>query len=157
MPNWVGMDLQALKGVDIVWDAQEFPYPIPDDVCLQVLLSHLWEHIEPKHRVRMMDEIWRIMKPDGQLLLSSPYYLSFGAMQDPTHYGCPNEATFGYFDPGYPLYGVYKPKPWKIITNDYIQNGNMNVVMEAIKSSEGLALAASKSYPKPPEAVQPCM
>lgn len=132
-PNFIGMDIRSVKGVDIVHDAQDFPYPIPDSCCLQVLLSHLWEHIEPKNRIKLMDEIWRVMKPDGQLLISVPYYLSFGAYQDPTHYPCPNEATFTYFDPKYPLYQVYKPKPWKLVRNDYSMNGNLEVIMEAVK------------------------
>jgi len=132
--HYVGMDIRPCKGVDIVHDVQEFPWPIPDNIVIQALCSHLWEHIEPKHRIKFMDEIWRVMKPDGQLLLSVPYYSSFGACQDPTHYPCPNEATFTYFDPGYPLYVIYKPKPWKIITNDYRFNGNLEVILEATKN-----------------------
>jgi SAM-dependent methyltransferase len=133
-PNWVGMDRRKVKGVDIVHDAQDFPYPFEDESCFQVLLSHLWEHIEPKNRIDLMNEIWRIMKPDGQLLISVPYYLSLGACQDPTHYTCPNEATFTYFDPKLPLYNVYKPKPWKLVQNNYSMNGNMEVILEKIKS-----------------------
>ena len=132
-PGFVGMDIRKCDAVDIVWDAQDFPYPLPDNICLQILLSHLWEHIEPKNRIKLMDELWRIMKPEGQLLISVPYYLSFGAYQDPTHYPCPNEATFTYFDPGYPLYSIYKPKPWKLARNNYSLNGNMEIIMEAKK------------------------
>lgn len=129
-PHWVGMDIRKVKGVDIVHDACKFPYPLPANSCFQILLSHLWEHIEPKYRIKLMDELWRIMKPQGQLLISAPYYLSFGALQDPTHYGCPNEATFTYFDPGYPMYRIYEPKPWKLVRNDYQINGNMEVILE---------------------------
>ena len=133
-PNWLGMDKRKIKGVDIVHDAQVFPYPLEDECCFQVLLSHLWEHIEPKNRIDLMNEIWRIMKPDGQLLISVPYYLSFGACQDPTHYPCPNEATFTYFDPKMPLYNIYKPKPWKLVQNNYTMNGNMEIILEKIKT-----------------------
>jgi len=133
--NWVGMDIRRVKGVDIVHDVQKFPYPIKDNACFQILLSHLWEHIEPKHRVSMMNELWRIMKPEGQLLIAVPYFLSFGATQDPTHYTCPNEATFTYFDPGYPLWNIYKPKPWKIIRNDYQISGSLEVILEKRKNA----------------------
>ena len=129
-PHWVGMDLRRLKGVDIVHDAQKFPYPLKSDSCFQILLSHLWEHIEPKYRIRMMDELWRILKPEGQLLISVPYYMSFGATQDPTHYTCPNEATFTYFDPNYDMWRIYKPKPWKLVRNDYQLNGNLEIILE---------------------------
>ena len=128
-PGFVGMDIRKVQGVDIVHDAQVIPYPLPKECCNVVLMSHLWEHIEPKNRIKVMDEIWRVMKPDGQLLISSPYYLSFGAYQDPTHYPCPNEATFTYFDPNCSLYRIYQPKPWRLIRNDYQANGNMEVIL----------------------------
>lgn len=131
--GWVGMDIRPVKGVDIVHDVQVFPWPIPDNIVLQVLCSHLWEHIEPKYRITFMDEIWRIMRPDGQLLLSAPYYQSIGACQDPTHYTCPTEGTFTYFDKDEPMYQVYKPRPWKVVANDYRWNGNLEVIMEAVK------------------------
>jgi len=133
-PNFVGMDKKAYPDVDIVHDAQDFPYPIPDNSCITILMSHLWEHIEPKYRMDLMEELWRIMKPNGQLLISVPYYLSIGANQDPTHYPCPNEITFTYFDPNYPMYNIYKPSPWKIIGNDYKMVGNLEVIMEAVKT-----------------------
>jgi predicted SAM-dependent methyltransferase len=112
-PGWIGMDKRKCKGVDIVHDIQVFPWPVPSNSCFQVLMSHVYEHIEPKYRLELMDELWRIIKKNGQLLLSAPYWRSMGANQDPTHYMCPNEVTFTYFDPDKPLYGIYKPKPWK--------------------------------------------
>ena len=131
--NFVTMDIRKLPNVDIVHDVTKFPYPIPSNSCLTILMSHLWEHIEPKYRMSVMDELWRIMKPGGQLLLSAPYYMSIGATQDPTHYTCPNENTFTYFDPGYPLYNIYKPKPWRLTRNDYQIVGNLEVILEAKK------------------------
>ena len=131
--GYVGMDVRKVPGVDIVHDVQKVPYPIPNNSCHTILMSHLWEHIEPRYRIKVMNELWRVAKPEGQLLISSPYYLSFGATQDPTHYTCPNEATFTYFDPSQPMYVIYKPKPWKLVRNNYVITGNMEVVMEAIK------------------------
>lgn len=131
-PGWIGMDKRKCIGVDIIHDAESFPYPIKDNTYFMVLLSHLWEHIEPKNRIELINEIWRITLPGGQLLIGAPYATSFGAYQDPTHYPCPNEATFTYFDPGYGLYNIYKPKPWKIVKNDFQLTGNMEVVLEKI-------------------------
>jgi len=135
-PNWTGLDIRKVKGVDIVHDIQKIPYPLKANSCFQILMSHVWEHIEPKNRIKVMDELWRIMMPEGQLLISVPYYLSFGACQDPSHYPCPNEATFTYFDSGYPLYNIYKPKPWKLVRNDYQLNGNLEVILEARKDRD---------------------
>jgi len=135
-PLFVGMDKRKLDGVDIVHDVQDIPYPIKDNECLCVLMSHLWEHIEPKYKIDVMNEIWRIMKPGGELMIAAPYALSPGAFQDPTHYPCPNEATFFYFTPTHPLYGIYKPKPWKLLSNDWHSNGNIQVVLHKIGESD---------------------
>ena len=131
--GWIGMDKRRVKGVDIVHDVQVFPWPVPDDSCFQVLLSHLWEHIEPKYRMDLMEELWRIVQKNGQLLISVPYCMSMGAFQDPTHYTCPTEATFTYFDPDHPLYNVYKPSPWFLRRNVWQANGNMEVILEPRK------------------------
>ncbi len=131
--GWIGMDCRKVKGVDIVHNVQKFPWPIPTASCFQILMSHLWEHIEPKYRIDVMNELHRIIRPDGQLLISAPYAGSFGAQQDPSHYNCPNEATFTYFDPEQPLYNVYKPKPWKLIRNNYQTTGCMEVILEPVK------------------------
>lgn len=149
-PGFVGMDIRKVKGVDIVHDIQKFPWPIPDNSCFQVLFSHVWEHIEPKNRLKLMDELWRIIRPNGQLLLSCPYYQSAGACQDPTHYPCPTEATFTYFDPFIStgevsiLYHIYEPKPWHLIRNSYQYTGNMEVVMEPEKLQNGKARSVDK-------------
>jgi len=112
--NFIGMDKRKLEGVDIVWDLEEFPYPMPKNCCLTIVGSHIYEHIKPWLVIDFMNELWRIMKPDGQLLFACPYGWSFGYIQDPTHCNPVNEATWQYFDPAYPLYNIYEPKPWEI-------------------------------------------
>lgn len=84
--------------------------------------------------MRFMDEVWRVMKPDGEFGLALPYGSSPGFLQDPTHINQCNEATWWYFDPLEPstngvLYRIYKPKPWKIKLNAYTREGNMEVVL----------------------------
>jgi len=129
-PNFVGMDKRKLPGVDIVHDAEEFPWPLPDTCCNKILMSHLYEHIKPWLSIKLMDECWRLMKNEGQLLISTPYCTSFGYYQDPTHCNPANEATWTYFDPDQPLYKIYEPKPWKIVRNSWQSNGNMEVILE---------------------------
>lgn len=41
----IGMDVRPLPGVDIVHDFTQFPYPIPDEVCMLVTANHVLEHI----------------------------------------------------------------------------------------------------------------
>ncbi len=41
----LGMDIRPLEGVDIVHDFSQFPWPIPDDVCMLVTANHVLEHV----------------------------------------------------------------------------------------------------------------
>lgn len=131
-PGFVGLDKRGLAGVDIVHDIEQFPLPLPNECCLQILASHLVEHIKPWLMIDLFDELWRISKIGGQLLVSMPYGVSRGFQQDPTHCNACNETTWEYFDPRKPLYCIYKPKPWKVIRNDFYQTGNMEVILEKI-------------------------
>ncbi len=135
--GFVGMDARELKGVDIVHNLEEFPYPLPDNCCSIILGSHIVEHIKPWFTISMFDELWRIMKVGGELVLSTPYAGSRGFWQDPTHCNGFNEVTFQYFDTEYPLYNIYKPKPWKIRKGFpcWQCTGNMEVIMEKAEAT----------------------
>lgn len=136
--GFVGMDIRQMPGVDIVHDVERVPYPLPDCCCSKILLSHLIEHICPKKVFGLMNELWRITKPEGILMISTPYGGSRGFWQDPTHCHGWVENTAIYFDPK-PimlgdqfniLYNIYKPKPWKILQNNWFATGNMEIVLQ---------------------------
>jgi SAM-dependent methyltransferase len=134
-PGFVGLDIRPLPGVEIVHDLEKFPWPLPDECASVIAASHIVEHINPHGGVflRFMDEVWRVMKPQGQFMIATPYAGSHGYFQDPTHCNPCNESTWAYFDPeeaGGHLYKIYKPKPWKIIFSAWSINGNMEVVLE---------------------------
>jgi len=132
--RFVGLDKRDLPGVDIVWDLEKFPYPLPDESCLTIIGSHIYEHIKPWLSIDFLNELWRIMMPDGGLALSMPYGVSTGFVQDPTHCNPANQATFQYFDPRFPLYRIYKPKPWLMSYGFPVwqATGNMEVLMNKI-------------------------
>lgn len=125
----IGMDMRDREGVDVVHDAEVLPWPFQDDTFTKVILSHVMEHLNPKLHVLIMDEIWRVTKPGGVVMLAMPYPGSMGHWQDPTHIKPWNEATPTYFDPEHSLYTVYRPKPWKIEANVWRQDGNIEIVM----------------------------
>lgn len=83
--------------------------------------------------MRFMDEVWRVLKPGGQLMAAFPFAGSPGFWQDPTHVNGITHHTLAYFDPleagGY-LYKIYKPKPWAIKLSGFQVQGNMEVVLE---------------------------
>jgi len=84
--------------------------------------------------MRFMDEVWRILKVNGEFLCSLPYAASPGYWQDPTHCNGCNETTWDYFDPkgvlsGGLLWSIYKPKPWRIKINTWHMQGFSEVVL----------------------------
>jgi SAM-dependent methyltransferase len=130
--GFIGLDKRDLPGVDIVIDLEDFPWrPIPDECCAVAVSSHFMEHLCPKKTLPFMDEVWRILEIGGTFAVSVPYAGSRGFWQDPSHCNGLNEVTWQYFDPHFPLYGIYKPKPWKIQKGFpvYQNQGNMEVIL----------------------------
>lgn len=132
-PGFVGMDIQKLPGVDIVHDWNKFPWPFKTESVLTAIATHVIEHVNPAdgHFIRWMNEVWRILKYDGQIAIAAPYGGSPGYWQDPTHCNGCNENTFRYFDPldESGLYGFYEPAPWKIEVNTFHRQGNLEIVL----------------------------
>ena len=134
--DWFGIDYRKLDGVDLVQDLEKFPWGVPSESFNTAVSNHVAEHINPSHGIFIswMNEVWRILKPGGDFLLSAPYATSPGMFRDPTHVNFLNEETWSYFDPedmfykgG--LYHIYSPLPWKIKINTWHATGNLEVVL----------------------------
>jgi SAM-dependent methyltransferase len=141
--GFIGLDIRALPGVDIVHDVEEQPWPLPDECVLMAVCSHVVEHINP-HKfgfIDFMDEVWRVMKPGGEFAISCPHGNSQGFLQDPTHCNMINETTWAYFDPEEPrtggmLYNIYRPKPWRIKYLSWAPDANIEVVLVKREENE---------------------
>ncbi|MBI4548505.1 MAG: methyltransferase domain-containing protein [Ignavibacteriae bacterium] len=96
LPDYVNVDNVELPGVDIVHDLAVFPWPFGDRQFEEVVLVHVVEHLPSV--VRTMEEVYRITKPNGRVLIRVPYYNSWDASADPTHVHLFNESTFDFFD-----------------------------------------------------------
>lgn len=127
-------------GVDVVWDYNKLPYPFPDDSMTLLRADRVLQKIERNngHFIDVMNELWRITKYEGELMICVPYAGSYQYYQDPCAVNPMNEALFAYFDPleplaGKELYKVYKPKPWKIKHISFKVNGLMEVLLEKRK------------------------
>lgn len=135
--GFVGMDKRALGCVDIMHDVYDLPWPVNDDSCEIVMLSLAWACIEPKFRIQLMDEFWRITANQGNLRIVDQYYRCNKACHDPTYYSCPNETTFKYFDPTFAKYLTYEPRPWRITRYEY-RIDELLVVEMTPRKQEGL-------------------
>lgn len=87
-----------INGVDVLHDLFTFPFPFKDESVDAILCSHFFEHIPGLLRGKWMDEVYRILKPDGKMRMICPYELNIRAAQDYTHQWPPiNQNTPCYF------------------------------------------------------------
>jgi hypothetical protein len=97
-PGWIGVDIVKTPSVDVVHDLTKFPWPFANESCSEMQALHLFEHIPKQFRFAFMDEVYRILVPDGTIKIQCPYWSSGRAYQDPTHEWPPiNEGSFFYF------------------------------------------------------------
>lgn len=108
LPGWVNVDSVALPGVDHVVDlegcaarAYDAPTPMPfeDNSVDEFLLSHVIEHV--RNVLPMMQELYRIAKPDAIMTIRCPHGASDDADEDPTHVRRMFPGSFGYFSQPY--------------------------------------------------------
>lgn len=113
------------------FDLEKFPWPVLDDSVHILIGSHVIEHIKPWLIMQFFDELWRVIKPSGQVALSTPYAGSAAWWSDPTHCTGFNERSFTYLDPEQEAYNTHKPKPWRIEKGNPIWqvNGNLEVLL----------------------------
>ena len=134
--GFIGVDIRKCPAVDIVQDLEKFPWPIPSNCARSIVISHYWEHITPRNTLNFMAELHRICTPKANIFISGPYGMEFRYVQDPTHCNPTNEATFFYWDPAHPLYQVYRPNPFRVLSFEIFPVGmsrDFNAVLEAIK------------------------
>jgi SAM-dependent methyltransferase len=96
--GFVNLDYMPLPGVDVVADLErcaDTKLPFEDNTFNDILASHLIEHIT--NVLPLMEELHRISKPDGLLMIKIPYGSTDDAFTDPTHVRQYFRGSFGYF------------------------------------------------------------
>lgn len=159
--GFVGLDARKLPGVDIVWDLERFPWPLPADCAQFVLMSHFWEHLKPWLTLPFMAELHRVCRDGAQVAIAAPYAAEFRFVQDPTHCNPSNEATWAYWDNCHPsgLWGVYQPPVFHVESYELIPVGGVgrdfNCLLRCCKPKKGTACphrngnAPSATVPNP--------
>ena len=117
-PGYVNLDKVKLPGVDVVHDLERPPYPFPDAAFDEIVARDVLEHL--RDTVKVMEELWRILRPGGILRVRVPHGRSMNFLHDPTHVSAFTEETFGYFapsgGPGVPSrYGHYSTARFEIL------------------------------------------
>lgn len=82
-PDYFGIDIIEAPGVDLVWDMENFPWPIEDNSFDYVKVIHVVEHINDQ--VGFFREIHRVAAKDAVIHLETPHFSSSNSWADPTH------------------------------------------------------------------------
>lgn len=81
--GYVNLDFVKGKGVDVVWDMDNFPYPLEDNKFDEVNYVNIMEHLlYPDKAIR---EIYRVSKNNAIINIRTPHYSHPGIWWDLTH------------------------------------------------------------------------
>lgn len=85
--GYVNVDASAACAPDQVWDLEQTPWPWPDNCAREVLFNHSLEHMggDAKVFLAIMQELYRILAPDGAVRINVPHPRHDDFLNDPTH------------------------------------------------------------------------
>jgi predicted SAM-dependent methyltransferase len=92
--------------VDMVWDLDQVPWPLPDFRFKRVIALDVFEHLKIDV-VDWVNECWRVLEVGGEVVLRVAAWDNPVSYRDPTHRRFFHEETFYYFDPRHQLYHDY--------------------------------------------------
>lgn len=92
------VDIIDLPGVDTIHDLDILPWPYKDNEFDLIFAHSVFEHLEDM--VAVMEEMSRILKPKGRIVIAVPYFRCVDAYTDPTHTHFFTTKTMDYFIAG---------------------------------------------------------
>jgi SAM-dependent methyltransferase len=123
------VDDKGVKYTDYIVDIEKERLPFEDNSVDEIACYEVLEHLD--NLIFAMNEMWRVLKPEGILKGKVPREGGRGALADPTHKRVFITDTFDYFTganrkdssrPSRPKNADYGTKPWyKIKVNKRIE------------------------------------
>jgi len=91
------LDLREMPGIDVVADLNQPLSALPDKCVSSVQAHHVLEHV--RQLDGLMDELHRVLTPDGVIQVIVPHWANPLGHSDPTHVRLFGLYSFGYFVP----------------------------------------------------------
>lgn len=117
--------------INVVWDLNNTPWPWKDNEFDRVDATAVLEHLKLT-LIESCNEIWRILKPGGQLVLKIPIVSSPTIHDDPTHRWFWSERCIEYLDPTTAHgknYEFYTMRHWQILNSGIIKERNLKAIL----------------------------
>lgn len=99
-PDFINVDAYASCEPDVVCDLESTPWPWEDSVAESVVFNHSLEHMGETTSVflKMMQELYRICKPEAEVVIIVPHPRHDYFIGDPTHVRIITPLTLTHFD-----------------------------------------------------------
>jgi hypothetical protein len=131
--GWYSIDNRGGNDADLTIDLECYPWPLPASSVIQAYAGHVVNRIDPARFgfIRFMNELWRLLVPNGELIVVSYYGTNQRYAADPAACNSLTEASFYWFDPTHKsgLWQVYQPHPWQIRDLVWDVAGNLEVLL----------------------------
>lgn len=100
MEGYLNVDISPDCEPDEVWDLENTPWPWPENSFEAVLLDHVLEHLgeTPRKFIAIMQELYRVCKPDAVIHINVPHARHKVFLVDPTHIRAIYPETIAMFD-----------------------------------------------------------
>lgn len=95
--GFLGVDAIKFPNVDVVLDIANDIWPWEDNSVIEARASHFVEHLNTKQRTHFINELYRILVPDGKCQIVVPHWASCRAYGDPTHVWPPVSEFWFYY------------------------------------------------------------
>lgn len=124
--EWYNHDLVKHRPeIDLVFDLNSFPYPLPNNSMQCIRAFDVLEHLE--NVIGFMNECHRIIKKGGVLDIRACGRNNPNGWVDITHRRVMEVKSLDYFDPDTDLgtqYSFYTPYKWRILRGSEDRKGN---------------------------------
>jgi SAM-dependent methyltransferase len=117
LDGYVNLDRSDAVGADVVFDLEACKkrkkLPFEDNTFDEIFASHILEHV--KNILPLMEELYRVAKPDCHFLIRVPHGGTATAFDDPTHIRQFYPTSFWYFcQPAYARADYHYRADWKV-------------------------------------------
>jgi predicted SAM-dependent methyltransferase len=121
--GWINTDREI--------DLNKFPYPWKSNSADEMMMNDVLEHL--LFPTKVMEECWRILKPNGKLHIKVPWYRSVCATGDCDHFHLFNDFSLNKFTPEDTLHNYETKARFRIIKTEYIKNSHLPFRLIPIK------------------------
>jgi len=101
-PGALGIDVRSNVSADVPHDLDQLPWPFEDNAFDLVLIRHCLEHL--RDVVAAVEELWRITRPRGTIVVEVPHFSWCEAYTHPEHVHFFSGGSMDYYHPANQLY-----------------------------------------------------